>query len=194
MGSVMNKSRFIFILFLLLFIAGCAQAPRHFAAETVEVGYIKRIVVLPLENHTDASYAHERFQSAVTTEILYRGLFEVVEKGEVQRFLREELVRKQQETLDQATAMRLGQELSVEAYLAGSIEDFSEMQNGSYSYPVVAATLRLIDVKTGQIVWQAAGSESGYRTFDRLFGFVGDDINQVSSRLAESLLSTLQGE
>ena len=180
-------------MLLALAAAGCAQRqPAHYAAETLGLGYIKRVVVLPLENHTDETFAHERFQDAVTTEILRRGLFEVVEKGEARRFLREELVRKDQETLDQATAQRLGQELNVQAYLAGAVEDFSERQNGNYTYPVVAATLRLIDVKTGQIVWQSSGSETGYRTFDRLFGFVGADINQVSYRLAQKLLGTIE--
>ncbi len=178
-----------------LWLSACAQRqPAYFAAESLGLGYVKRVVVLPLENHTDVTHAHERFHDAVTTEILRRGLFEVVEKGEAQRFLREELVRKEQAALDQATAQRLGQELSVEAYMAGAIEDFSEQQNGSYTYPVVAATLRLIDVKTGQIIWQSSGSESGYRTLDRLFGFVSEDINQVSYRLAQRLLETIVEE
>lgn len=191
----MRRHLFLFTLFLMLGEAGCAQTqPAHYAAEALGLGYIKRVMVLPLENHTNEAFAHERFQDAVTTEILHRGLFEVVEKGEAQRFLREELVSKQQETLDQATAQRLGQELNVQAYLAGAVEDFTERQNGNYRYPVVAATLRLIDVKTGQIVWQSSGSESGYRTFDRLFGFVGADINIVSYKLAQRVLGTIRKE
>lgn len=192
----MFKKRYgLFLLLLMLTLSACAsQQTAHYAAETLGLGYVKRVVVLPLENNTEMNFAHQRFVDAVTTEILRRGLFEVVEKGETQRFLREELVRKELETLDQATASRLGQELSVQAYLAGAVDDFSEKQNGSYSYPVVAATLRLVDVKTGQIIWQASGSESGYSTFDRLFGFVGDDINRVSFRLAERLLGTISVE
>ncbi len=189
----MQRYLVLLLLLLTLGIAGCARSgPAHYAAETLGLGYVKRVVVLPLENHTDETFAHERFQDAVTTEILRRGLFEVVEKGEAQRFLREELVRKDQETLDLATAQRLGQELSVQAYIAGAVEDFSERQNGNYSYPVVAATLRLIDVKTGQIIWQSSGSETGYSTFNRMFGFVGADINQVSYRLAQRLLGTIE--
>ena len=180
------------LLLLLMGLAGCASSqPAHFAAETLGLGYVKRVAVLPFENNTEATSAHQRFADSVTTEILRRGLFEVVEKGETYRFLREEMVRKELETLDQATAMRLGQELNVQAYLAGAVEDFSEKKNGSYSYPVVAATLRLIDVKTGQIIWQASGSESGYSTVGRLFGFVGEDINRVSFRLAQRLLATI---
>jgi len=184
---------YLLLLMMVSVLCGCST-PRHYVAEAMGLGYVKRIVVLPFENNTDVKFAEERFRDVVTTEILSRGLFDIVEKGEAQRFLREELVRKEQETLDLATAQRLGQELNVEAYLAGAVEDFSEKQNGSYSYPLVAVTLRLVDVKTGQIIWQASDSESGYRTVDRLFGFVSEDVNKISFRLAERLLNTLQGE
>jgi len=172
-------------------LCSCAT-PRYYASEAVGLGYVKRIVVLPFENHSGTKFAEERFRDVVTTEILSRGLFDIVEKGEAQRFLREELVRKEQENLDLATAQRLGEDLHVEAYLAGSVGEYTEKQNGVYSYPLVSATLRLVDVKTGQIIWQASDSESGYRTLDRLFGFVSDDASTVSFRLAERLLKTLQ--
>jgi TolB-like protein len=172
-------------------LCSCAS-PRHYTSEAVGIGYVKRIVVLPFENHTGTKFAEERFRDVVTTEILSRGLFDVVEKGEAQRFLLEELVRKEQENIDLATAQRLGEDLNVEAYLAGSVGEWADKQNGAYSFPLVSATLRLVDVKTGQIIWQASGSESGYRTLDRLFGFVSDDANAVSFRLAARLLQTLQ--
>lgn len=180
-------------VFLLGLLALCSCAtPSHYTSEAVGIGYVKRIVVLPFENHSGTKFAEERFRDVVTTEILSRGLFDVVEKGESQRFLREELVRKEQENLDLATAQRLGEDLNVEAYLAGSVGEWDDKQNGSYSYPLISATLRLVDVKTGQIIWQASDSESGYRTLDRLFGFVSDDASAVSFRLAARLLKTLQ--
>ncbi len=186
--------KYLFLLILVMGVAGCSKPPAHYAAETLGLGYIKRIVVLPFENNTDSIYAHQRFRDTVTTEILRRGLFEVVEDGEAKRFLREELVRKNQESLDLETARRLGQELNVEAYMAGAVEDFSMRTNGNYSYPVVAATLRIVDVKTGQIIWQSTDSASGYNTSGRLFGFVGEDINQVSFTLARRMLGTIASE
>lgn len=192
--DIVGKYGFVILAFGLLLFSGCATAPKHYAAESLGLGYVKRVVVLPFENNTEIKFAGQRFSDVITTEILSRGLFEVVEKGETRRFLREELVQKEQETLDQVTAQRLGQELNVQAYLAGAVEDFSSVQNGSYSYPVIAATLRLVDVKTGQIIWQTSGSESGYRTLDRLFGFASKDVNQVSFALAQRLLSTLSAE
>lgn len=190
----MRKYGLMILTLCIVLLGGCSAAPRHYAAESLGLGYVKRVVILPFNNHSATKFAERRFSDVVATEILSRGLFEVVEKGEVQRFLREELVQQEQESLDRETALRLGQELNVQAYLAGSVDDFSDVQNGSYSYPVIAATLRLVDVNTEQIIWQASGSESGYRTFDRLFGFASEDVNQLGYRLAQKLLSTLSVE
>lgn len=173
-------------------LCGCLSKTPHYTSEAVGIGYVKRIVVLPFENNSGTKFAEERFRDVITTAILSRGLFDIIEKGEAQRFLREELVRKEQENLDLATANRLGEDLNVEAYLAGAVEEFDEKQNGAYTFPVISVTLRMVDVKTGQIIWQASGSESGYRTLDRMFGFVSDDANTISFRLAGRLLETLK--
>ncbi len=42
------------------------------------------------------------------------------------------------------------------------------------------------------IIWQASATESGYKTFDRLFGFASEDANQVTLRLVQRLLNTIQ--
>ena len=193
-GVIVWKYGLLVLVFGCSLLSGCSSAPRYYAAESLGLGYVSRVVVLPFKNNTDSKFAEERFSDVVITEILSRGLFEVVEKGETKRFLSEELIQKEQDSLDQMTTMRMGQELSVQAYLAGSVEDFSIERNGNYSYPVIAATLRLVDAQTGQIIWQASGSESGYRTFDRLFGFVSEDVNQTVFRLAQKLLATVSGE
>lgn len=183
----------LILLCLTAALCSCATPQRHFVDAAFDLNYVKRVAVLPFDNNTSEKHAAARFRDIVTTEALSRGLFEVVERGELQRFLLEELVRKDHESLDVKAAQKLGSALGVQAYLAGSVEDFSEARNGSYSYPVVAATLRLVDVKTGKIVWQAGDQLSGYRTVDRLFGFASEDINQVSFALASKMLTTLGG-
>jgi len=176
-------------------LGGCASGPTtSFVNENVSFGYIQKIAVLPFENHTQEGFAGERIRDIVTTEVLSRGLFEVAEKGDLERFLREEMVVREHYSLDQATAKRLVPRLNAQAYLAGAVDDFKEMRNGSYSYPIVAVTLRLVDSESGKIIWQASGHESGYSTTGRLLGLAGDDANQVTFSLVKRLLNTLAGE
>ena len=189
----MQRIGLLFILTIVtVALLGCAGVPLHYADETIRLGYVKRIAILPFENHTQTKYAEERLRDIISTEILSRGFFEVIEKGDLSRFLQEELVNRKQETIDLPTAQRLARDLKVDAYLAGSVDDFSETRSGSYAYSVVAATFRLVDVKTGKIIWETSGSESGYSTFNRIFGFDGEDINQISFKLVRKLLDTIQ--
>nr|WP_256502738.1 penicillin-binding protein activator LpoB [Desulfuromonas sp. KJ2020] len=150
------------------------------------------VAVLPLENHSAEKFAAERLRDVVTTELLARRLFKVVEKGDLRRFLREEVAEAETVSLDASTAKRMGKALNVDAYLAGSVDDYSELRNGSYSYPQVALTLRLVDVQTGRIIWQASDSARGYSTFGRIFGFASPSVNEVSYRLVRDLLKSLR--
>ncbi|WP_213194777.1 CsgG/HfaB family protein [Desulfuromonas sp. AOP6] len=150
------------------------------------------VAVLPLENHSAEKFAAERLRDVVTTELLARRLFKVVEKGDLRRFLREEVAEAETVSLDSTTAKRMGKALNIDAYLAGSVDDYSEIRNGSYSYPQVALTLRLVDVQTGRIIWQASGSARGYSSFGRIFGFSSPSVNEVSYRLVRDLLKTLR--
>lgn len=181
-------------LFLCVF-SGCVSTPTtSYIDPTVDISYITKVAVLPFENHTATKLVEERVRDIASTEVLSRGLFSVVEKGDLERFIREEVAAREYYSLDLATSRRLIPRLKAQAFLAGSVDDFSEVRNGAYSYPVVAITLRLVDSDTGQILWQASGHESGYRTADRLFGFASDDINQVTFKLVARLLETMSGD
>lgn len=179
----------------IMALAGCAGGPTTaYVNENVSFGYIEKIAALPFENHTQEKFVEERMRDITTTEVLSRGLFEVVEKGDLARFLREEMVVREHYSLDQATAKQLVARLQAQAYLAGSVDDYTEVRSGQYTYPKIALTLRLVDCESGKIIWQASGYESGYSTVDRMFGLASEDANQVSFRLVKQLLDTLTGE
>jgi len=72
------------------------------------------------------------------------------------------------------------------------VDTYEEKRDRNYSYPVVALTLRLIDGASGQIIWQASGTETGYSTTERLFGITPKDLSQVSFQLVDRLLRTLK--
>ncbi len=180
----------VLVLLLLLSIAGCASEKNHFLDENVEIDLLRKIVVLPFENHTQTKFVENRMRDVITTEILSRGLFDVVADGDVLRFLKDEVSGKP-EAIDTKVARRMGRELEVEAFMTGAVDIYDENRNGSYTYPVIAVTLRLLDVRNNKIIWQASASETGYGTWSRIFGFASEDFNQVSFRLAQKVLATL---
>ena len=177
----------------VLILVSCAKkgTMRHFVRQEIDPSYIKRVAVLRFENHSKEKYAGERLRDITTTEILAMGLFDVVDKAVVGIILEEETGGKA-EALDRITLKRIAKKLKVQGLMMGSVDTYEEKRDRNYSYPVVALTLRLIDGASGQIIWQASGTETGYSTSERLFGITPKDLSQVSFQLVERLLRTLR--
>lgn len=181
-----------FALFSLTSTLGCSSSVgHHYTSPAIGLGYVTSIAVLPLENFSKEKGSAKRARELLITRILGLGLYDVVEQGELHRFLRDEVRSKEKALIDQTVAKRMAREFGVQAYITGSIDDYKEVRNGSYSYPVIAMTLRMIDVKTGKIIWQSSADASGYSTAGRLFGLSSEGTNQVLFRLIDKLLNTM---
>ncbi len=180
-------------LLLLMMTLGCSSSTmeQHFTSPAIGLGYIKSIAVLPLENFSKEKGIAERSRELIITRILGLGLYDLVEQGELHRFLRDEVRSKEKALIDQNIAKRMAREFAIQAYMTGSIDEYNEVRNGSYTYPVIAMTLRMIDIKTSKVIWQASASESGYSTAGRLFGLDSEGTNEVLFRLIDRLLSTM---
>jgi len=179
------------LIALLLLCSACTSTSHHFTSSAVGLGYIKTVAVIPLENFTSTKGIDERCRELLITRLLGLQLYEVVEKGELHSFLKDEVRSKEKSLIDQRTAKRLAREFNVEAYMTGSVDEYKEVRNGSYSYPVIALTLRMVDIKTGKIVWQASADDSGYSSAGRLFGLTAEGTNAVLFRLIDRLLNTM---
>ena len=185
------KKTVLIVFILSLLCSGCSSTGHHFTSSAVGLGYIERIAVLPLENFTGSKGIEDRTRELLITRLLGHHLFDIVEKGKLHCFLREEIRSKEKSLIDQRTAKRMAREFNIEAYMTGSIDEFKEMRNGSYSYPAIAITLRMVDINTGKVVWQASAADSGYSTVGRLFGLTAEGTNEVLFRLIDRLLSTM---
>jgi hypothetical protein len=124
------------------------------------------------------------------TQLLANNIYDVVDKGLVDRFLQQEGITAAT-PLDTFTLRRLGESLDVKAVLLGSVEDV-ESSRGSSSYPEITMTLRIVECETGKVLWQASGMGSGYSMSDRLFGLSPKDKFQVTMDLLYDLMDTMR--
>lgn len=170
---------------------GCAPAPSYHTDPALATGFVRRVAVMPLENHTQERFVEERVRDLLSTQIMSLGFFEVLEKGDLRRFLNDEVQGQDKSKIPHSIARRLGREFGLQAYMAGSVDEYTLERNGSYTYPLVAVTLRLVDINSGKILWQASHAGSGYSTTDRLLGLESDNLHQVAKQLIEDLLLTL---
>jgi TolB-like protein len=182
------------MLLLLCLLGGCAlttgAGSGSFVRENVDLGYVTKIAVLPLQNNSKDEYAPEMLRDIIITRVFAMKLFDVTDKGLVDSMLKEEAIDAGK-PIDGPTIRRLGQRLNAQALLLGTVDMASEGRKGSVVYPEMAATLRLLDTESGQVIWQASGNASGDSLWRRLFGLSGRDSYQVAAGLVHDLIRTV---
>lgn len=174
----------------LLVSCGGKATIKSFMREDVTLDFVSRVCVLPLQNNTDKQYADELARDVINTQILAMDLFDVVDQGIVDSILHEEAIEPGS-PISQLMLKRLGQRLNVQAIMVGSVDMAGDKRSGSIVVPEISLTLRLIETKSGLILWQASGHRDGDSMLGRLFGITPADSYKVVLALTRELLSTI---
>jgi hypothetical protein len=174
---------------LMLAACGSRSASNSFVREDVDFSFIERIAVLSFANNSSDKFAPERARNITITQVLQLGLFDTVEKVLVDNVMYEEGLETEG-PIDPLTLKRIGQRLNTQAVLLGTVDLAESGRVGATSYPVMALTLRLVEVNSGLILWQASGTLSGDSYSRRLFGLKPDDSYQITSKLVRIMLRT----
>lgn len=189
-----SKVFLLLIVAVALLLAGCSgRKTITFVREDVTLDFVKRVAVLPLQNNTDEKYAAELARDIINSKILEMNLFDAVDKGIVDSVLYEEALEPGS-PVSQMMLSRLGQRLNVQAIMIGSVDIAGENRVGSVSFPEMSLTLRLIEIKSGLVLWQGSGHHDGDSVVGRLFGVTPDDRYLVAAKLVNKLLRTVPAE
>ena len=180
------------VLFFLIFIGGCGSTVRYINP-TANFSYIKKIAVLPFNNLSDDRYAGERIRNSLIVDLMSRGVFEVVEQGEVTKVLsvifREAGVEEGRAVpVDKETLKLIGEKLSVQAVILGSVDEYSGAGSGG---SIVSIGARMIDTGSGIILWQAKTTETGRSILRKLIGIEEVDRSELTRKAVKNALDTL---
>ena len=178
-----------FLILFILFSLGC-KGPMTYINPSIDFSYIKRVAIAPIINLTNDKYAGEKVMNVVATEILRRGGFDVVEFGEVAKVLREEGL-KQDNLVGKQLAARSGKRLNIEAMIIGSVMQYGVSNIGTSSFPEVSISLKLVDVNSYTILWEATHNIKGANILDQLLGIRKDSIEELCKELVEEMIDTL---
>ena len=192
MNNINCIKQTILLLAILPLFYNCA-GPMSYIHPTSDLTYIKTVAIVPFQNLTKEKHAEGKLMNVVATEILRRGIFDVVEFGEVDKVLNEEGIRKEKGAISKSVAERAGKRLNVEAFIVGAVEEYGMLRAGSSSYPEVSASLKLIDAKSYKILWEATHSVKGTSILDRLFGIGKKSSSDLCRELVEEMFDTLFG-
>ncbi len=197
MEQKMRTGSLLFIVCCLLTLPGCMSTwsdKDYFLRDDVDMSFISRIAVLDFDDNDQGDDVAEQVRDLVTTQILARGLFDVIDKGLVKGVVIEESPARGRSYVDAASIKRIGQRLDVQALLLGTLDYSGDGRKGASTFPELSMTLRLIDANSGMIFWQASGRASGDSLWRRILGVSAEDRYRVAMRLIGNLLSTIPGQ
>lgn len=188
---MMRNLKFIFLIIILFFLSFCApvtksQKTSYFNWD-INLQNIRKIAILPFENYTRNEGLASTIREMVLAEVLSQNIFEVVDLSITDLVVFEEGLEKSLR-MDKGTIRRIGDRLGVQALLLGSLTHLEEIREGSYSYPVIGISLRLIDVKSGVIIWECKGVKNGYSLPARLFGLKSKSTVELAFELVKDML------
>lgn len=191
MGYHSHPLRVVHVVALVgLLSAGCAGNITTFIHPQADFSLVRRVAVLPIENLTREPTASAKVRQLLIIELLSSGSVEVVDVGEVARAIRMTGVSPPSSPANE-DVKKLGEELEVQALIAGSVQEFSQGRSGGAPSTSVSISLRMIETDTGTVIWSSSVSKSGVGAMARLFGVGGDSATERAHELIQKALKTL---
>lgn len=145
------------LLACALALASCStSAPKKF-----EIPGVRRAVVFPFDNlSSNQPNDAGRRLTGVFAAALYRTAgIEVVEPGEVERFIDEERIRGV-DALNREVLASMGTRFNAQLIVIGVVNEFGLAQTGE-SVPVIGLSIRIVEPRTGRLVWSCTRTREG---------------------------------
>jgi curli biogenesis system outer membrane secretion channel CsgG len=110
---------------------------------------ISKVAIMPFKAPTEliGSSVSDLF----VTEMLKAGRYELVERGQMAQVLSESELALA--GLSASKAVEVGNMLGADGVIIGTVDEYSTVAQRGRTYPVVGMSVRLIDCKSGKVVW-----------------------------------------
>jgi len=149
--STSTKLCLLFISFIILITTGCATSPYDYSA--FEKSKPRSIVVIPPNNNSIEVNAPYIYLSTITRPLAEKGYY-VFPVFVIDHFLKENGLPTPAE-MNGIPLDKIGEHIGADAVLYVSIEDWGQKYKVIQSVAKVRANLRLVDVKTGELLWDS---------------------------------------
>ncbi len=151
-----NKS--LVLGLLLLGVFGCASGDDYFNGTRSRAnvwvaparpGAAGKVAVMPFKGQTEL--IGTSVSDLFVTEVLRSGKYELVERGQMAKVLSEaELALA---GLSASRAAEVGNLVGAEGVIIGTVDEYANVAQRGHPYPVVGITARMIDCKSGKVLW-----------------------------------------
>ena len=144
---------------LSLLLAGCATEQDDYFGNTrsranvfVSPGRsssVAKVAVMPFKAQTELIGAS--ISDLFVTEVLRSGKYDLVERSQMAKVLSESELALA--GLSASRAAEIGNMLGADGVIIGTVDEYSNVAQSGHPYPVVGITARMIDCKSGKIIW-----------------------------------------
>lgn len=132
-------------------VSGMMSSPA--IADITKNGQRPVVFFSTLKNETAEHINTSMLANTVSTEVINSGKFRFTDMSQVKQMKVQLNYQAQSGMVDQKTAVKLGQQLGAEYMIYGSIADIQSRNRNQQSLYFLI-TLKMIDLKTGIIIWQ----------------------------------------
>ncbi|MEE9613344.1 MAG: hypothetical protein V3W31_00130 [Thermodesulfobacteriota bacterium] len=152
-----------------------------------DFSYIRRVAILPFNNLGGDRNAGERVRGFVTIDLLSRGVFDVVERGEVSKVVRSVLRGGGYSPgavaeADNKTLKLIGEKLNVQAVILGSVDEYGAM---------VELSMRMVDASSAVVLWEAKSTVRSTSFFRKIIGIDPLHRSPMTRKAVRQVLDTL---
>lgn len=163
--NAISRTRVVIIAMSACLLAGGCVSSQHSGSRqsggsssvyvAKNAGDIKKVAVMPFKASTEL--IGTSVSDLFVTEVLRTGRYELVERSQLGKVLNEtELALS---GLSVSKAAEVGNMLGADGVIIGTVDEYGKNAESGHAYPVVGVTVRLVDCKTGGIVWNASDAK-----------------------------------
>ena len=145
------------VLFVLCFFIFCSSPTLIYKNPKYNENKIYKIAVLPLEDAEGFPGSGDVVARILETSLLYTGKFETIERMQINKILEEQ---KLSLTGILEKPIELGKLLRADVIVTGSVTTWLKGVIGKGNFTTVGASVKAVDVKTGEVLWSMDKSNS----------------------------------
>lgn len=148
-----------------------------------------RAVLLPFENLSGQQEQGDLFGKVFFAQLVEAGVFQMAEPGQVDAALDSLGLRAAGGSLTLEDLRRVSTALDTRYLLLGSVLESGTVRTADTEVPSAGAALRLVDARTGNVIWASVHFRSG-EDRETVFGW-GRETNaaRLIARLADDMLA-----
>ncbi len=178
-------------------IAGClgiatgsAQDAKYFARTKSDANVyvapvassITKVAVLPFKAPTDL--IGSSVSDIFVTEMLRARRYTLVERGQIDGVLGE--TEFALSGLSESAAIEAGRMLGADGVILGTVDEYGTVAHRGRAYPVVGASIRLIDCDTGRVMWSVGHARRAESPLDTLSGHARDVVHEMVAAVVQN--------